>query len=261
MAQAIQLKLAHCSMEFKDTDEEQLSDAKRLFHRASATGTAWMTGTEAGPASNLSDILQEQAWAHGYRFFRPKETDCWIAIEADMVDGSYEEYWKQVLPKTTGVGRAGPKGIVSVEFMNRNIGKVTVIAAHYLTKGRPDTNSKLYSTNVKKNKKLAQAIGQYTRDQGRGKALVFLGADTNIVDRTSDTFFGEPLTSSWDEIGKWENTGAGNIDVIASYDLDGRVSAVSSRALSDKEFPLNTNHFLVEAVFNVVPVGAGRGRN
>jgi hypothetical protein len=70
-------------------------------------------------------------------------------------------------------------------------------------------------------------------------------------DRKTDTFFVAPMTSAWDELDKYENTGHGPIDVIASYDHDGRVKAKYIRALDDKEFSLHTDHFLIEAGFDV----------
>jgi hypothetical protein len=42
--------------------------------------------------------------------------------------------------------------------------------------------------------------------------------------------------------------------VIASYNNDGRVSAVSFKAFNDKQFFLYADHFLTEAVFEIEPL-------
>jgi hypothetical protein len=99
---------------------------------------------------------------------------------------------------------------------------------------------------------LAQAIGALAEEKGAGNALVFYGGDQNIVDRTYDTFLGQAdLTSCWDELQRWENTGHGNIDVIASYDRDGRVRCLKATVLDDTEFPLFTDHWYVEAIYGI----------
>lgn len=79
-------------------------------------------------------------------------------------------------------------------------------------------------------------------------------ADDRNNEPQGDTFFGQPLTSAWDELNRHESTGHGNIDVIASYNKDGRVKALDIVALDDKEFFLHTDHFLVEATFQVDPL-------
>ena len=66
---------------------------------------------------------------------------------------------------------------------------------------------------------------------------------------------GGPLTSAWDELGIYQNTGHGNIDVIASYDRDRRVRAEHIQAFPDSDFPLATDHFLVEAWYRVRRLG------
>ena len=43
----------------------------------------------------------------------------------------------------------------------------------------------------------------------------------------------------------------GVIDVLASYDRDGRVTALRVRALDDKEFFQHSDHYVVEAEYRV----------
>jgi hypothetical protein len=62
------------------------------------------------------------------------------------------------------------------------------------------------------------------------------------------------MTSLADELKAWQNTGHGSIDVIASYDQDGRVKGKYWRVLDDSEFKLNTDHWLCEGGYEVRPV-------
>jgi hypothetical protein len=98
-----------------------------------------------------------------------------------------------------------------------------------------------------------KGIGNWARAKGKGNAIVFLGSDTNTNDRRNDVFNGRPLTSIADELKKWPATLGKTtyIDVIASYDHDGRVKAKSYQVLDDKEFPLNSDHYLLDAVYEV----------
>jgi hypothetical protein len=79
----------------------------------------------------------------------------------------------------------------------------------------------------------------------------FFTADTNLVDRTTDVFFGKPLTTCWDELGKWPDTGHGNIDVVGSVDNDHRVKCENAKVLTDKDLELFTDHFVVSTQYRV----------
>jgi lysozyme len=247
----VDLDLMHASMQFSDTPAQKESDADRLFARAEKRKAAWVTGTEAGAgAAPLARLLKQAASEHGYRFWMAPAQDSWIAVRKDLIAGGWETHYEKVLDGQKG--RNTDKGVLSVTFdATGGIGRVTVIACHYLTKGRPSATDPAYRRFVEDNRRLATAIGQHAVERGKGSALVFYAGDQNIVDRVDDTFFGQPLTSAWDEMKVWENTGHGNIDVIASYDGDGRVAATYARALDDREFPLNTDHFLIEAGYRV----------
>ena len=247
--QTTNVPMAHVSMQFSDTEAQMTKDADRLFARAQKQGMWWVTGTEAGGASPLKGILREAAGRYGYRLFAPSGTDAWIAVRKEVMVG---KKWDAGYEKVVD-GKAGKftdKGPVWVTFDTR-LGTISVIACHYLTKGRPSASSPEFRQNVQINQELALAIGAKTKELGAGKAIVFYGGDQNIVDRLDDTFFGEPLTSCWDELRRWENTGHGNIDVIASYDRDGRVVCKAAQALDDTEFHLFTDHFWVQAVYQV----------
>lgn len=269
----MRVRVAHISLQFSDTDPQHTADIEKIFDRAVARRQAWLTGTESGPgAGNTGRELIRIAREHGYRPWVPEHqargvaahTDCWIAVREDLIEGDWERGYRHVIPGSgqledemdLGSKRWGPKGLVHVGFQstNKDLGRVSIGAAHYLTDAR-NPSSKFWDLN----EQLGEEIGDWAREEGKGPALVFYGGDQNMADNKNkepqgDTFFGEPLTSTWDELEKWENTGHGNIDVIASYNRDGRVTALKTNALNDKEFHLHTDHFYVEAEFQVEPL-------
>ena len=250
---AERVHVQHISGQFNDTDKQHLDDARAIFARAKARKVAWITGTEGGTgAGNWPAALKQEARVHGYHIYQPGGASDWIAVAKSFAPGGIKGYLGPVVIP----GKAGAhshKRVVAVEFRNPALGDIHVIAGHYLTKGRPDAKSPEYRVNLAKNRLLAKAISEYAVKVGAGSDLVFYGGDQNIVDRNNDTFFGGPLTSVWDELKMWENTGHGNIDVIASYDRDARVKAGYIRALDDKEWFLHTDHFAVEAGFDILP--------
>lgn len=238
------------SMQFSDTPKQMAADAEAIFARAEKRGVHAVMGTEAGAGADpLRAELRAAADRHGYRFWMDNRTDAWYAVQRAWIKGGWETWVGPVIIDGKAKKHTDKKA-TSVSF-NTELGKVSLIAAHYLTKGRPSAVSPEYRQYVEDNRRLATAIGERAKELGKGTALVFYAGDQNIVDRTDDTFFGQPMTSAWDELGKWDNTGHGNIDVIASYDKDGRVEAKYARALDDKEFFLHTDHFAIEAGFTV----------
>lgn len=245
------LYIMHASMQFSDTPAQMEADVKKLFDRAKKKNASWITGTEAGAGADpLRSLLKKYAKAAGFRFHSEAKQDSWIAVNEELIDGDlWEPYYKKVVDGSAG--RSTDKGPMSITFQCRQLGsKVTIIACHYMTHGRPVDNP-AYNYLLDENTALAKAIGERATEMGRGRDLVFYGGDQNIVDRTDDTFLGAPLTSAWDELNKYENTGHGNIDVIASYDPDVRVTADWIHTLDDKAFFLNTDHYLIEAGYNV----------
>lgn len=273
----MRVRVAHVSLQFGDPDKQHTADITKIFKRAVERRQAWLTGTEAGPGSgNTGKELIRIGEENGYLVYVPevegkkgtaaRHTDCWVAVRKDLVkEGTFKENFVPVIPGSGKLERLdpslpnkrfGPKGVVYVEFdsTNRDLGHVTVMAAHYLTEARRP-GSPWWPWN----EKLGKAIGELAEEKGKGKSLVFYGGDQNMADNRNnepqgDTFFGEDLTSTWDELKTYENTGHGCIDVIATYDADKRVSAIETVALDDKEFFLHTDHFYVEAELRVAPL-------
>jgi hypothetical protein len=251
----VDVNVMHCSLEYKDSNPQHTKDLEDIFTRAAKRHVTWITGTEAGDgAGNNQKELLRLAPLHGYKVFVPGagkgpggRNDCWIAVaEKAVAAGSWETGYIPVIPDSKAIdapkGRWGPKGIAWVTFVNHELGEVTVGAGHYLVR-KVDQDPW--------NRKFADAIGEWARDKGAGKAIVAYGGDQNTNDRKDDSFYGNPLTSVADELNHWPDTGHGPIDTIATYDGDRRVQAVRLRALDDHEFPQFHDHFVVEATLRV----------
>ena len=244
------LHLTQASMLYSLPLQRKRADLEAIFTRAASRGVDAIGGTEF-PDDASRRLLKSVANDFGYRVFHNRgRDDVWLAIGKAFIIGKATTEWDPIGPQEEGFGKPGPRGLLQVHLEDSPIGPVTFAEAHLLTKGRPDGPA-FMRQNLELNRRFTRAIGEAAKRNGAGRRLFFYMGDQNIVDRENDTFLGAPLTSSWDELEKWENTGHGNIDVIASYDKDGRVSAAYCRALDDGEFPLRGDHFLVESGFNV----------
>lgn len=229
------LDLQYSPMQFSDTDEQMAHDIDLLFGR----GARILGGSEAGGEKSkpMPDLLRAACERFGYRFHIGRGD--WIAVDEDLVAGGWREGYVPVLESTDGAGRHTDRGIPWVSFETRRLGRVTVGVGHFLTNGR-DPGDVNYEWNVR----YAAAVGEWAREHGRGDGVVFWMGDVNTPDRSYDVLRGAPLTTLGDALEDWQNTGHGPIDVIATYDRDGRVSAVSLRVLDDSELRLHTDHFV-----------------
>lgn len=250
-ANEIVFKVGHSSLQFSDTAAQKTSDIGEIF----AQDYHWITGTEALEA-DARKALAAAAKKHGYALWVPAGQDSWVAISKAIIKpGSkpIEYYSGHIVPGKAKVNAA--KGVVALGFVPAEppvAPLVTVVATHYMAKGRPNAKAPAYKANVSENRALAKGIGEYVVEVGKGEALVFYGGDQNILDNVDDTFFKQPLTSCWDELGKHPKThAAGNIDVIASYDRDGRVRCLGARRFTDKQKHLHTDHLLIQARYAV----------
>ncbi|MCY4726714.1 hypothetical protein NYO98_10530 [Nocardioides sp. STR2] len=249
------LDLMHASMQFSDPMGQKEHDIEAIFERAERRGVAWITGTEASTKA-YRKMIRKVAKRHGYRLHVKGHNASWIAVRKSLITGGWSSGFVRVIPPANeipgSVRHWGPRGILWCTFDTADLGRITVIASHYLTGARFKAGSTYGTVNHwAQNKRLARAIGRFAKRKGKGPALVFYGGDQNMDDKRSDTFFGEPLTSVWDDLGKHPGTGHGNIDVIARFNRDGRVTTAYGRVLRDDRFFLFTDHFLVEAGFDV----------
>lgn len=269
----MRVRVAHASLQFSDTDKQHTADIEKIFDRAVDRRYAWITGTESGPgAGNTGRELIRVAREHNYRPWVPQHqgkgisqhTDCWIAVREDLIKGDWTRGYEHVIDGSAQMKdeidipegkKWGPKGLVYVGFDSLpELGHINVGAAHYLTDAR-NPDSQFWDLN----ERLGREVVSWARAMGKGSSLVFYGGDQNMRDDKNeqpqgDTFFGGPLTSTWDQLRTWENTGHGTIDVIATYNKDHRVKAMATQALDDTEFFLHGDHFFVEAVLRVDPL-------
>ena len=245
------IKMGHASMQFSDTDVQMAHDSSALSDRARKEQLFWVTGTEAGSGADpLRSFLRRDFSVAGYKFWMAQQNDAWFAVREDLIEkGSWETYWKMVIPGEAKKHTA--KGVTYVKFFCPQLNRyVAVFAAHYLTKGRPGARDPQYAVNLEANRKLANEIDKKVKELSATGVLCFYGGDQNIVDRDADTFFGGLFLSSWDELKKYQNTGHGNIDVIACHDPLNRTRAISVKAYTDSLFSLNTDHFYIDSAYD-----------
>lgn len=243
----MKVRMQHTSMQFSDTTAHKRADAHKIFVRAAKEKVAWCTGTESGQqaSGDLRTALAKEAKDAGYKF--TVIADLWIAVRKDLIiKGSWDQGFIRTLESNTGSQTFSDRGISWVQFDNHQVGRVSVGCSHYMTNGR-HPGDEYYRANAR----LTEAIGTWGRKHGAGSALAFYAADTNVSDRQADVFRGSPFTTIADELRDWKDTGHGSIDVIASYNADGRVSALRWTVLDDRQFFLNTDHYLCEAIYEV----------
>lgn len=245
------LRIIHSSMQFSDTKAQHLHDADAIFKYADKRNALLLTGTEAGGGGNhdLRDALLAAAKKYGWKINAHKWGD-WCAVNLDLAKFADSGYEGPFVKGTTGLkasqGAHSPRGITWLTATVDTIGTLTIGSAHYLTA----RSQKVSGSNAP----LVAGIAAWGKDHGKGKALCFFGADINQDDEHQDPFKGGPFTSCWDELGNYPGTHSmrgPTIDVIASYNGDGRVSCKSARRLDDTALPLFTDHFAIEATYAV----------
>lgn len=246
MTATLRIDVMHISMQYSDTTAQQRADSDKVFARARTRKIWWVTGTEANNAEDRANISSGAA-KYGFRFIH-KGGDVWIAIDPARIAGNLKSDFTKVIQGVAG--RYPTRGVLRATFDPKlPVGQLTILAAHY-NLGPPGHP---HGTGPVDNPLIAKEIGRQAKVYGKGSGLVFYGGDQNIHDNKFDSFYGEPLTSTWDELRHYAPTHPGpeTIDVIASYDPDGRVKAAYSRSQNDATFHLNTDHFLVEAGFDI----------
>jgi len=247
------LRLMHASMQFSDSAAQERSDAYAIVKYADSNKVAFLTGTEAGQRTVLVEALGAAAKQYGWTF-TAKHGE-WVMVKKALTNGPVQRgYSGPFIPGTRGLtapqGAHGPRGIAWITANVTGIGTVTVGSAHYLTKRSIDATGH-------SNTPLIEGIAAYGLEKGKGRWLVFINADINRDDQRRDAFDGKPFRTVWDELGKWpathgiSKTRGSTIDVSASYNADGRVSAKAGKVLDDSDLRLNTDHFPLVATYSV----------
>jgi hypothetical protein len=249
------LKIVHASLEVFDSDAQAMHDMRELVR----LGAHILCGTESGDDKRQHGMKLLLSDA-GYRSYIPTRTDGWIAVKRSLVHGDWTARYTQVINSAPAMNDPHPysaRGVVQVMFNHDSLGHITVVGGgHYLTKGRWRHQAQQDKpgdpvNHVAWNHKIAREMADACLAGARGTGISFFTADTNLVDRTTDVFFGKPLTTCWDELGKWPDTGHGNIDVVGSVDNDHRVKCENAKVLTDKSLELFTDHFVVSTQYRV----------
>lgn len=230
----LQIRFVPC--QFSDNAEQKRADAKKIFKTFADVDV--IGGTEAGEEP-LRTFLKQEANKRGFRFFVMRAH--WIAVKESILSPrNFTKGYVPVLKSFQGVGKHSDRGVVWMQFTHIDTGQViTVSAGHYLTKGGSPSLPN-YEINVS----YADKIGKLAVEMGRGGAVFIYMGDQNTRDRVYDTFHDSPLTSIWDEKGKYPDTGHGNIDVIATYDKDRRVEVDAAWVMDDTKIRLYVDHFV-----------------
>jgi hypothetical protein len=254
------LRLQWSAGQFSDSPKHHEHDASAVFKYASHNGIDVVAGSEAQVSgrNNLLAALRAAAPGHGYRIVTRQRQDCWIAVSRNLgrlTHAAFDPVVEQV-HKPARLGGHGPRGIfrASITPHDGRYGLIRVGVSHWLTKAAdPGQHG---------NALLDRSIGVWAKRAGGGNALAFYMGDTNHNDRAVDVFAGAPLTTCWDELGKWPTTepsrpgGRGpTLDVIASYDRDKRVRCASAKALTDTDLQLFSDHYTIRATYAIEPRG------
>lgn len=248
------LKIAHASLQFSDSSKQHTADIEKIF----SLGYDIIGGTEAGPgAGNTSAELKRCAEKYGYRLSITSRYDTWAAIKKSIITpGSFKSgadfaVWRGTKQTPKPPGNWSDKAVVWVQADIPDIGTLSLGAVHYVTNGGAGAALK-----KKLDADYAKVINTWSKAHGKGSALAFITGDVNLSDKTNDVFKGlANMSTCWDDLKKWPNTGHGNIDIIARYKGDGRVKFVGAKVLDDKALFLNTDHFLIEATVEIVLKG------
>lgn len=228
-------------MQFSDTHRQVNADLDAIFSRgADAIGF-----TEVDPG-NLRPVLHAAAKDHGYVVPVHRTSEAVAVRRETLLDHG-------VIPVHAGrLGLHGPRHIDWVEF---KFGPNSVFfhEAHWVTGHGRDASRK------RDHIKMTKAMIEATSRHGGGRHLSFFAGDINIDERFDkgqdhskpDYLFNQAgLTTIWDELHRTIGThGRRTIDILGSYDRDGRVSAQKVKVWEQ----LNADHRQVSAWYRIKP--------
>jgi len=253
----------HNSGQFSDSKPEHVHDANSVFGHAVDIGAWWVSGTESGASPvnhDARDAIQTVGQAHDFFVFDHKYGE-WVALNRRFLHHFDHGFDGPYIPGTHGLsvaeGAHAPRGTAwaSGEAKDGTTGRITVGSQHWLTqrsiKGGGIDNSRMV--------KGSQAFG---KAHGKGGHLVFLDGDANEHDDARDIFEGGDFLTIADELKKHPKTHGVNtqrgsdIDFIASWKGDTRVTAEDYVVLDDSDLRLFFDHFLLVGTFKVTPLHA-----
>lgn len=237
---SLRVHAGHVSLRYSLTTAQKEADALKIF----SIGFDWITGTEA-LEKNGYNALRKAAAKYGYWIHRPSGQDCWVAVKGSIVDGRVHGWYSgTVVPGKKG--KHSNLGVPAVRFKHKNpgVGWIGVASAHYTTRKQDPKRVGA--------RRIASKISSLSRSWGKGPWLFFSGIDGNQSDKTTDQYFGGPMITCWDEVGRYPDTGHGNIDSVARSKGDLRVKCVSANVIGDTLIPLSSDHKIVSTYYEIV---------
>lgn len=240
----VRLRIGHLSGFHGLTPRQHSHDAETAF------GCEFhiLGGTEATPFSSgkYRDILRAAAAEHGYWINVGGMADTWMAFRRDVfVPGTWKAGYEKVLDRTKAHSE---KGITWGRARHKDVGLISAGAAHLLT-------LRMAARRPRDQREYVDETSEWAELHGRGAALAFVTADGNTDDRTGNALPPREFTTSWDDVGRWPNTGhRRGGDFIARRDADTRVS----KAAVARNYPvlhLFSDHNLISAAYDIKKIG------
>jgi len=236
-------------LQFSDPKKQQKFDVEKIFRK----GKRWpiKTFTESGNYKNHYnfDLLNKAAEEHNHVIAFAGDNA--IAVDMKIVrPGSVKIGKVHVMDKDDFEGTGGDRAFPTLEFTHKKkgVGRIAVAQGHLARYGRQPDDVNFHASKV-----YSEKLRDWAKVAGRGSALAFVLADFNRPDGPRKDFLvGKTgLTSAFDRVKRWINTGHGPIDGLMTLDKDGRVSVKKVMVKNDKSFFLFTDHFVTRTVIDI----------
>jgi endonuclease/exonuclease/phosphatase (EEP) superfamily protein YafD len=221
------LHLHHASLQWKDEDQRTAEDMRRALSLRAPV----VSFTEVFPGNQrwLNVVAEEK----GYVPFMAGNDALAVRKNVKVLDQGEILVNPGVKGKPPAGGHSQRHALwVQMDLWGESVFYVT---AHWVT------GYKHFKERRDEHDAMSTAIVDLVQSNGKGKDLAFFAGDTNVPDsegvNPGFVLLDEGgLTTCWDELGVYpathgQNNGPGKtIDVIGSYDRDGRVSCDKARA-------------------------------
>lgn len=229
--------MQHTSLEAGDTDAQKKHDVTALMKRGRSKHMRVLTGTEAGTDPTASLLVST---ATQYDYWLRIGGDSWVAFDKKWATRKVGDGFVKVLDSGSGHSARG----VTWMTCDTPLGRISVASMHLLT-------AKSLEQEPHANERLQDAAVAWAKDHG---PLAFVNADTNMSDQDRNVWGSSALTTCWDELKKYPDTLAGGpantIDVISRL-TKGPSKFTGATRLTDADFAMNADHYLVQATIRV----------